>query len=75
MTNFRVKDPKRNFLVASEVLKIVPPEDYPTRLDHIGNLFLIDQNKDGRFSVEELENFAMFYGQEAKSLKRYEYQF
>ena len=49
-------------MVASEVLKIVPPDDYPTRLDHIGNLFLIDQNKDGRFSIEELENFAVFYG-------------
>jgi hypothetical protein len=71
----RVKDLKRPYLLAKEVLKIVPPEDYPTRLDHIANIFMLDSNKDGRFTLEELEQFAIFYSENTKKSNRYEYQY
>ena len=36
---------------------------------------MLDSNKDGRFTLEELEQFAIFYSENTKKSNRYEYQY
>ena len=69
------KDPSRQYLVLSEVLKMLPPEDYNVRMNHIGNLFILDKDKDGRFTMQEFEEFAVYCRDESKNFKAYEFNF
>lgn len=55
-----MRDNKRDYLTLTEILNIQHPEYYKFTFTHIGNLFLLDANKDGRISLSELENFALF---------------
>ena len=41
---------KRDYLVLSDILSIQLLEDYPFNFFHLGTLFCMDWNKDGRFS-------------------------
>lgn len=49
---------KREYLVLSDVLSINLPDDYIFNFHHLGNLFCMDANKDGRFSVEDIISFS-----------------
>ena len=50
----RARNKKRDYLVLSEILSVNLPDDYIFKFCHIGNLFCMDANKDGRFSLEDL---------------------
>ena len=49
---------KREYLVLTDILNISLPQDYTFNFCHIGTLFCMDANKDGRFSMEDLGIFA-----------------
>jgi len=68
------KDKTRDYLVLGEVLQIQSQEDYPFTFNHIGNLYVLDSNKDGRITLEELFEFAVFCAQNLKNVKTYEFQ-
>ena len=50
--------PKRDYLVLSDLLTVSLPADYTFNFCHIGTLFCMDANKDGRFSMEDFGVFA-----------------
>lgn len=52
----------------SDVLSINLPEDYIFNFYHLGNLFCMDANKDGRFSVEDIITFSEEFA--IKQIKR-----
>ena len=56
----------RDYLTLAEVLTLQPPEEYPFDLLHIGLVFVLDSDLDGRVSYPELEKFALFCGKELK---------
>lgn len=47
--------------VLDDVLKIKPPREYPLETAHLGTLFIMDKDKDGKFSVHDLIDFATLY--------------
>lgn len=69
------KDDKRDYLVLSEVLELAPPEDFNVKLSHIGNLYVLDEDKDGRFSMKELVNFGNYCAKNVQNFKTYEFHF
>lgn len=69
------RDESRDYLVVSEVIKMNPPDDYAVKLSHISNLFVLDGNKDGRFTLEELYKFAEYCRDEGAKFKGYEFPF
>ena len=54
----KARNKKREYLVLSDILAINLPEDYIFNFCHIGSLFCMDANKDGRFSIEDLQSFS-----------------
>jgi hypothetical protein len=68
------KDNMRDYLVLGEILQIQSQEDFPFTMNHIGNLYALDVNKDGRVTLEELYDFAIFCGKNLKNFKTYEFQ-
>ena len=58
---------KRDYLTLSDVLSITLPDDYIFNFHHLGNLFCLDANKDGRFS---LEDFLEFSAEAIKQIKK-----
>ena len=60
---------KRDYMVLSDVLSINLPEEYPFNFFHLGNLFNMDQNKDGRFSLEDLLQFSQMALKQVKKYK------
>ena len=69
------KDSLREHLVLSEVVKITPPDDYNVKIGHIGNLFVLDRQKDGRFTIEDLFKFGEYCRDESSKFKGYEFTF
>ena len=69
------KDEDRDFLTVSEVIKMTPPDDYNVKLTHISNLFVMDSDKDGRFSLNEIYRFAEYCRDESDKFKGYEFTF
>ena len=69
------KDDKRDYLVLSEILEQSPPEDYNVKLSHIGNLYVLDEDKDGRFTMKELCNFGNYCAKNVQNFKAYEFHF
>ena len=49
---------KRDYLVLSDILSVQLPEDYQFNFHHLGTLYCMDWNKDGRFSKEDILNFS-----------------
>lgn len=47
--------------VLDDVLKIKPPREYPLETAHLGTLFIMDKDKDGKFSLHDLIDFATLY--------------
>ncbi len=50
---------KREYLVLSDVLllSVDLPDDYRFQTAHMGLLFLMDVDKDGRFSLKDIQEF------------------
>ena len=47
---------KKDFLVLSDLVNGMSlPEDYRINLCHLGMLFMMDWNKDGRFSLDDMQ--------------------
>ena len=71
----RVKtEQQRDYLKLSEVLQIKAPEDISINFYHIGTLFRLDEDKDGRFTLQDLENYAKFCDSKQKEYKPHELQ-
>lgn len=71
----RVKtEPPRDYLKLSEVLQIKAPEEISINFYHIGTLFKLDEDKDGRFTLQDLENYASFCDSKQKEYKPHEMQ-
>lgn len=68
------KDKSRDYLILKEILNLSHPDDYPFTFAHIGNLFVLDENQDGRVNQQEILNFAMFCNKNLKNYKTYEFQ-
>lgn len=68
------KDNTRDYLLLSEVLQLQSQEDHPFSFAHIGNLFILDEDKDGRVTLEEILNFCFFIIKNLKNAKTYEFQ-
>jgi len=43
-----------------EIVTFQPPDDYPFTFKHIGNIFVLDKAKDGRVTLAELLEFALY---------------
>lgn len=69
-----LKSKTRDYLILSEVLTLSHPEDFPFTFAHIGNLFVLDSDLDGRVKLSELEDFAMFCNKNLRNYKTYEFQ-
>lgn len=69
-----LKSKTRDYLILSEVLTLTHPEDFPFTFAHIGNLFVLDSDLDGRVKLSELEEFAMFCNKNLRNYKTYEFQ-
>ena len=59
----------------NEILKIEPPEDYNVKLSHLGNLYVLDADKDGRVTLPEVLRFAEYCRDESNNFKGYEFNF
>lgn len=45
-------------MTLSDILMVSLPDDYIFNFHHLGTLFCLDNNKDGRFSLEDLLAFS-----------------
>lgn len=68
------EDKKRDYLKLSEVLQLKPPEEVTITFFHIGTLFSLDEDKDGRVTLQDLENYASFCLTKQKYYKPHEIQ-
>lgn len=66
------KDKTREYLVVSEVLAMKPSELYKINLNHFGTLWVLDSDHDGRFTFEQIVDFATFYKKNSKSFSPHE---
>ena len=53
-----MKFKRRDYMVISDLLNAELPEDYSVNFLHIGLLYCMDVDKDGRFTIEDLQIFA-----------------
>lgn len=67
-------DKGRDFLILAEVLQMKLPEEISVSFYHIGTLFCLDSDKDGRFTLQDLENYASFCHEKQKHYKPHEVQ-
>jgi len=70
--SLHVKD--RNYLVLHDLFKLTLPEDIQLNFGHLGNLFNIDADKDGRFSLEDFQKFAVVAIDRVRKCKPHEIQ-
>jgi len=68
------RDQSRDYLVLGEILQIKSQDEYPFSFAHLGVLSILDEDRDGRVTLEELINFAKFCNQHMKNYKTYEFQ-
>lgn len=68
------KDKTRDYLILGEILQIKSQEEYPFTFAHLGILFVLDDDMDGRVTLDELINFAQFCNKNMKNYKTYEFQ-
>eukprot|EP00826_Nyctotherus_ovalis_P046503 TRINITY_DN5262_c0_g2_i17.p1 TRINITY_DN5262_c0_g2~~TRINITY_DN5262_c0_g2_i17.p1 ORF type:complete len:222 (+),score=52.42 TRINITY_DN5262_c0_g2_i17:128-793(+) len=67
-----VKD--RDYLVLHDLFKLTLPEDIQLNFSHMGNLFNLDYDKDGRFSLVDIQKFAHMAIEKIKTCKPHEIQ-
>lgn len=68
------KDKTRDYLIIGEVLQLQASDEYPFNFSHMGILFVLDEDRDGRVTLEELINFAVFCMVHLKNYKTHEFQ-
>eukprot|EP00727_Mastigamoeba_balamuthi_P002527 m51a1_g12271 hypothetical protein (200) ;mRNA; f:215703-216436 len=51
----------RSHLVLDELLAVQPPREHPIDLAHLGTLYAVDTDKNGRFEEPEMVEFVKFY--------------
>ena len=68
------KDKTRDYLNISEILQLQSQEEYPFTFSHLGVLYVLDDDKDGRVEIEELTKFGIFCSKHMKNQKTYEFQ-
>ena len=65
---------KRVHLILSDILKIKLFDDLKFNVRHIGNLYLLDHDKDGRISSLDAQNFASLVIGQIRNVKPHEIQ-
>ena len=51
---------KSDYLVLSDMIYLVDlPDDARLKTEHLGTLYMLDANKDGRFSLDDLQKFGL----------------
>eukprot|EP01017_Pseudomicrothorax_dubius_P045771 TRINITY_DN7969_c0_g1_i1.p1 TRINITY_DN7969_c0_g1~~TRINITY_DN7969_c0_g1_i1.p1 ORF type:complete len:236 (+),score=55.42 TRINITY_DN7969_c0_g1_i1:65-772(+) len=68
------KDKSRDYLRMHEIFSLQSPEDFPFSFAHLGTLYVVDADKDGRVTLEELLEFGLFCMTNLRSYKTYEFQ-
>jgi Ca2+-binding EF-hand superfamily protein len=65
---------ERDYLELNEILQLKPPEEITLSFYHLGCLFVLDEDKDGRVTLQELIGFAGFCHEKASLYKPHEIQ-
>ncbi|KAM3128202.1 hypothetical protein pb186bvf_019685 [Paramecium bursaria] len=65
---------QRQYLKISEVLKLQHPENYPFSFAHLGILYMIDTQKQGIITMQNLLHFAQVCMRNLKNVQPYEFQ-
>jgi len=65
----KAKLKRRDFMVLSDILNVEMPDDYKMNFFHLGMLYCMDVDKDGRFYLEDLVTFASDTMQLVQDLK------
>mmetsp|Transcript_26711 Transcript_26711/g.48113 ORF Transcript_26711/g.48113 Transcript_26711/m.48113 type:complete len:210 (-) Transcript_26711:90-719(-) len=65
---------ERDYLELCEILQLKPPEEISLSFYHLGCLFVLDEDKDGRITLEELLGFVSFCHEKAGHYKPHEIQ-
>ena len=68
------KDPSKDYLTLGEVLQLKSQDEYPFTFAHLGLLFVLDDDRDGRVTQEELVKFGQVCNLNMKNYKTYEFQ-
>eukprot|EP00742_Colponemidia_sp_Colp-10_P001015 GILJ01001097.1.p1 GENE.GILJ01001097.1~~GILJ01001097.1.p1 ORF type:complete len:228 (-),score=33.27 GILJ01001097.1:324-1007(-) len=69
-----VKAADQPFLTVKQAMTLTPPRDYPLDFSHVATLWVIDSNKDGRFTADELMAFGDYCCQVSKHIRTHEFQ-
>ncbi|KRX03983.1 hypothetical protein PPERSA_12430 [Pseudocohnilembus persalinus] len=72
----RVKEgSQKDYLNIQDIIKFqIPMEDYTFSFSHLGNLFVLNQKKDGKITIDDIYNFAEFCFKFLKNVQSYEFQ-
>eukprot|EP00276_Gloeochaete_wittrockiana_P009732 CAMPEP_0184647952 /NCGR_PEP_ID=MMETSP0308-20130426/5001_1 /TAXON_ID=38269 /ORGANISM="Gloeochaete witrockiana, Strain SAG 46.84" /LENGTH=235 /DNA_ID=CAMNT_0027079393 /DNA_START=13 /DNA_END=723 /DNA_ORIENTATION=+ len=65
---------EQDYLVLDQVLRMKPLREIPISFTHLGTLFVLDSDRDGRISLNELFAFAELFGKRQKLYKSHEYE-
>ena len=64
----------RDYLLLHDLFKLSLPEDIQLNFSHMGNLFNLDNDKDGRFSLSDFQHFVHMAVEKIKTCKPHEIQ-
>mmetsp|Transcript_33807 Transcript_33807/g.70917 ORF Transcript_33807/g.70917 Transcript_33807/m.70917 type:complete len:221 (-) Transcript_33807:17-679(-) len=64
----------QNYLVLSDLRQIQPMEGMQLDLTHLGTMFVLDRDHDGRISLDDLMKFATFCASKGKDCQPHEFQ-
>jgi len=70
----RLRSGGKDYLVLHELLQLRIPFDLFVDLSHLGVLFYIDKDQDGRFPMSELFDFAILAASRSRLYKPHEFQ-
>lgn len=65
---------ERDYMELFEILQLKPPEEITLSFYHLGCLFVLDEDKDGRVTLQELLGFVSFCHEKARHYKPHEIQ-
>ncbi|KAJ1491277.1 hypothetical protein T484DRAFT_1933558 [Baffinella frigidus] len=69
----RLCAPSREFLVLSELRQLESIEDLPVDIGHLGTLWVLDSDRDGRVTLNELLQFAALCAEKRRDFKEHEF--
>eukprot|EP00741_Cyanophora_paradoxa_P004602 tig00000821_g4466.t1 len=70
----RVRSGDNSYVVLEELLRMKPLREIPIEFTHLGTLFVLDSNRDGRITLDELFAFAEIFGKRQRLYKAHEYE-